>query len=114
MPLTVRLDPALERALEVYCATQGVSKSLVVQESLASYLVKAGPAHTGQAAKSRADAAVPPPSDHWLAFEKAGLIGCIGQDPGGASSPAGPAGPAGPADKAAVRAQVKSRARRQA
>lgn len=108
MPLTVRLDPALERALEVYCATQGVSKSLVVQESLASYLVKAGPAHTGQAAKSRADAAVPPPSDHWLAFEKAGLIGCIGQDPGGASSPAGPA------DKAAVRAQVKSRARRQA
>ncbi|MGY0195939.1 hypothetical protein ACWA7J_12800 [Leptothrix sp. BB-4] len=105
MPLTVRLDPALERALEVYCATQGVSKSLVVQESLASYLVKAGVAGAGPATRTRAAATALPPSDHWLAFEKAGLIGCIGQDLGGAS---------GPADKAAVRAQVKSRARRPA
>ena len=39
MTLTVRLDSAVESALERYCAERGVTKSLVVQESLAVYLL---------------------------------------------------------------------------
>ena len=41
MTLTVRLDTALDTALTRYCEQAGVSKSLVVQESLAAYLLAA-------------------------------------------------------------------------
>jgi predicted transcriptional regulator len=101
MPLTVRLDPALERALDVYCTTQGVSKSLVVQESLARYLVGGSSAQRSAAQSlATADAEVLP-SAHWLAFERAGLIGCIGRD--------GEHDAGTPADKAAVRAKAAER-----
>lgn len=36
MTLTVRLDDALDSALQRYCLQHGVTKSLVVQESLAA------------------------------------------------------------------------------
>ena len=100
MPLTVRLDPALERALELYCTTQGVSKSLVVQESLASYLVSAElPAgQPGVAGDPKEQARAP--SANWQAFERAGLIGCVAGD--GVAAVNG-------ADKAAVRAKATSR-----
>ena len=39
MTLTVRLDDTLESALEQHCASHGVTKSRVVQESLAAYLL---------------------------------------------------------------------------
>ena len=39
MTLTVRLDAAVESALERYCTERGVTKSLVVQECLAGYLL---------------------------------------------------------------------------
>ena len=53
MTLTVRLDPALESALDRHCADRGVSKSLVVQESLAIYLL------AGQQPAARTQAPVP-------------------------------------------------------
>ena len=72
MTLTVRLDGAIESALERYCADRGVTKSLVVQESLAVYLFD-------KAAARGAAAAVDPVgdkvSDNYKAFEKAGFIG---------------------------------------
>src|SRR5689334_15769518 len=40
MTLTVRLPEPLDHALEDYCAAHGLSKSQVVQESLADYLVR--------------------------------------------------------------------------
>ena len=39
MTLTVRLDDTLEAALERHCAATGATKSVVVQESLARYLL---------------------------------------------------------------------------
>ena len=54
MTLTVRLDTALESALERYCAERGVTKSLVVQESLATYLL-ADQAGAGRARPASAD-----------------------------------------------------------
>ena len=39
MTLTVRLDAAVESALERYCTERGVTKSMVVQECLAGYLL---------------------------------------------------------------------------
>lgn len=89
MPLTVRLDPTLEQALERYCAGNNVSKSLVVQESLAAYLVsRAPPAGDKSAAK--------PPSANYKAFADAGFLGAIAL---GRSS----------ADKLAVRERIKQR-----
>jgi len=87
MTLTVRLDPALESALDRYCAEHGVTKSLVVQECLASYLVEQQPA------KARAARAANP---LYEAFSQAGLVG------------AGELG-GGSADKAAVRARAAQR-----
>jgi predicted transcriptional regulator len=99
MPLTVRLDPSLDAALATYCEAHGVSKSLVVQESLARYLVqqvdKAGSAGQGRAAKGGA-AAPAPVSSNLRAFEAAGLVGSI-------------AGLGLPADKAQVRAMARPR-----
>lgn len=90
MPLTVRLDPTLEQALERYCTGTGVSKSLVVQESLAAYLViKSAPDAAGSKAKDAGYSA------NYRAFSSAGLIG------GGALGKG--------ADKAAVRKRALQR-----
>ena len=84
MTLIVRLDTATETALDRYCAERGVTKSLVVQESLAVYLL--------------ADAALPRQglstgvSENYKAFADAGLIGAVALGRG--------------ADKAGVRAQM--------
>jgi hypothetical protein len=99
--LTVRLDPPLEAALERFCTSTGVTKSLVVQESLARYLVAAQAASKGVTGAD-ADAAFPAPvSANYQAFADAGLIGA--GDLGGVS-----------ADKAAVRARAMQRIRRKA
>jgi hypothetical protein len=98
MTLTVRLDVALESALARYCAERGVTKSLVVQESLATYLLaeRAGDATTRSPAAPKPPAKV---SKNYQAFAEAGLIGA--GDLGGGS-----------ADKAAVRARAMKRIRR--
>ena len=87
MTLTVRLDAATEAALERYCVERGVTKSLVVQESLAVYLL----AHDKQPDVARPGAAEL--SDNYKAFAAAGLIGAVGLGLG--------------SDKAAVRARVQ-------
>ena len=94
MTLTVRLDTAIESALDRYCAERGVTKSLVVQESLAAYLLDAASAKANAAAAGRGRAAAPV-SANYKAFADAGLIGCIaiGQV----------------ADKAGVRARMAER-----
>ncbi len=97
MTLTVRLDEALESALERHCAERGVTKSLVVQECLATYLL------AGQTQPSKAAALRPagPTSANYRAFAEAGLIGGVALGGG--------------ADKAAVRARIEeSFARRKA
>ena len=81
MTLTVRLDAATEAALERYCVERGVTKSLVVQESLAVYLVNredTSPAAgvAGRGARST--------SENYKAFDAAGLIGA--GELGGASA----------------------------
>lgn len=91
MTLTVRLQPALESALELYCAERGVTKSLVVQKVLAEYLARP----TGAPARGAPAAAPAEPSANYRAFEALGLIGCV--DGGG------------PADKAGVRAAFARR-----
>jgi predicted transcriptional regulator len=90
MTLTVRLDSALESALERYCLERGVTKSLVVQECLATYLTS----KATEAAKEAPDAALAAPvSAAYRAFAEAGLIGAV--ELGGRS-----------ADKAGVRARM--------
>jgi hypothetical protein len=76
MTLTVRLDAATESALARYCAERGVTKSLVVQESLAVYLI----ARQGSSAAEPVEGGkspVRPVSANYKAFADAGLIGCI-------------------------------------
>lgn len=90
MTLTVRLKPELEVALELHCAERGVSKSLVVQEVLAEYLVRPKARRSGGRAVA-APAALPvEPSANYKGFERLGLIGALSG--------------VGPADKAGVRA----------
>jgi hypothetical protein len=91
MTLTVRLDAAVESALERYCAERGVTKSLVVQECLAGYLL-ADQARPRKVVAAAHAAAEPPVSDNHKAFAEAGLIGGIALGQG--------------ADKAAVRARI--------
>lgn len=91
MTLTVRLDTTLATALDRYCDEQGVTKSLVVQESLAIYLAQHGAARPLGAGRA--------PSANYLAFAAAGLVG--GGELGGRS-----------ADKAAVRERAVQRLRR--
>jgi hypothetical protein len=93
MTLTVRLGDTLQSALERYCAEHGVSKSLVVQESLAVYLVSAGRRSRPVAAQG-ADARAPT-SANYHALAEAGLIGGVALGHG--------------ADKAAVRAKAAER-----
>ncbi len=97
MTLTVRLDPTLQAALEAHCASTGSSKSLVVQESLAAYLVQA---EATRAAATGVPAAEATPGPAFRAFAEAGLVGGVALN-----LPAG----TGSADKAAVRAQVAAR-----
>jgi predicted transcriptional regulator len=99
MTLTVRLDETLESALERYCAEAGVTKSRVVQQSLAAYLLANPPA--GAKAEGGRASRKDQVSANYRAFEKAGLIG-TGELGGGS------------ADKATVRARAMQRIRRTA
>ena len=103
MTLTVRLDGTLESTLTRYCAQRGVSKSLVVQESLAVYLLSAA-TDTGKpiSGQPRAASAF---SANFRSFAAAGLVGAgaLGGTLGGKS-----------ADKAAVRARAQQRLRKTA
>ena len=100
MTLTVRLDSAVESALERYCAERGVTKSLVVQESLAVYLLARQASTAAELARTRAQPGASL-SANYKAFADAGLIG--GGELGGVS-----------ADKAAVRERAIQRIRRNA
>jgi hypothetical protein len=92
--LTVRLDSAIESALERHCAERGTTKSAVVQACLAAYL-------WGDASRGKPSDAKRTPSPVFEAFARAGLIGA--GELGGAS-----------ADKQAVRARALRRLRRAA
>ena len=94
MTLTVRLDAALQAALDQHCAQRGVTKTLVVQECLAQYLVAVQPGAGGQPGQAFAAAAQPSASHR--AFADAGLIGAVATG-------------RTPADKAAVRQQALRR-----
>ena len=97
MTLTVRLDETLQVALERYCTATGSSKSLVVQESLAVYLLGDAQAAAAKAAPATGNTAAPSPL--FRAFAEAGLMGCC--ELGGPS-----------AVKAVVRAKAMQRIRR--
>ncbi|MEO5882475.1 MAG: hypothetical protein ABIQ06_08670 [Caldimonas sp.] len=71
MTLTVRLDAALQSALDRYSSDLGITKSLVVQEALAEFLTRAGAA--GETARKGAGGGAV--SANYKAFERAGLIG---------------------------------------
>ena len=90
MTLTVRLKPELETALELHCAERGVTKSLVVQEVLAEYLVRPPAKRNSRRATAAAASTLAETSDNYKAFERLGLIGAVSG--------------VGPADKAGVRA----------
>jgi len=55
-PLSVRLDSALADALERHCAQSGKTRSAIVQQSVAQYLV----AQTGPTLGGLAEAVLPP------------------------------------------------------
>lgn len=92
MTLTVRLDSAVESALERHCAERGVTKSAVVQESLTAYL-------WGDSVRSEAATGNRDPSRVFEAFRQAGLVGA--GELGGSS-----------ADKKTVRVRAMQRIRR--
>ena len=94
MTLTVRLDNAIESALERHCAERGITKSAVVQESLAAYL-------WGDSAQNKAVDGGRASSAVFEAFRQAGLVAA--GELGGVS-----------ADKKAVRARAMQRIRRSA
>lgn len=54
--ISVRLDPALAAALERHCAQTGATRSRVVQQSMAQYLV----AQSGPTLGQLAEALLPP------------------------------------------------------
>ena len=89
MTLTVRLDDTIATALDDHCEAHGTSKSSVVQQSLADYLMRS------KALGAAADKA-PKHSAAFVAFEAAGLLGT------------GTLGTT-PANKAAVRARITGR-----
>ena len=68
MTLTVRLSPNLEEALEQYSSESGLTKSHVVQEALAEYLV-----HARKAAADDSGAS----SENFRVLAKAGLVGSV-------------------------------------
>ncbi len=100
MTLTVRLDAALESALVRYCTEQGKSKSLVVQESLATYLLDDRQSSAGTPSESSRGPSAPVSANH-RAFADAGFIGAAALG-------------SGPADKMAVRARATQKLRRSA
>ena len=55
-PLSVRLDSGLADALEQHCAHTGETRSAVVQQSVAQYLVE----HSGPTLGGLAEAVLPP------------------------------------------------------
>jgi hypothetical protein len=55
-PLSVRLAPALAKALERHCAQTGETRSRVVQQSIAQYLV----VQSGRTLGGLAEAVLPP------------------------------------------------------
>lgn len=91
MTLTVRLNGTIEYALEQYCSEHGVTKTMVVQQSLAEYLSRT----TNEPSPARDQAKPVNPL-----FQKLLESGFIG---------AGELNDV-PADKHAVRARVKRRA----
>ena len=68
MTLTVRLDTAIESALERHCNEKGVTKSSVVQESLTAYL-------WGDEAQEKEASRGLAMSSAFAAFKQAGLVG---------------------------------------
>lgn len=58
--LSVRLDPALAEALARHCAQTGATRSEVVKQSVAQYIVE----HAGPTLGSLAEALLPPPPKH--------------------------------------------------
>ncbi len=101
MTLTVRLDSAIESALERHCAERGVTKSLVVQESLAAYLLDDASTKARADAVGRAGKPAALVSANYKAFADAGFIG--GGELGGVS-----------ATNAVVRERAMQRIRRKA
>jgi hypothetical protein len=77
MTLTVRLPLPLEKSLDAYCAEHGLTKSHVVQECLATYLVQARTDRAAAQPRSQVSPA-------YAAFKRAGLIGAA--DLGSASA----------------------------
>ncbi|MEO7393153.1 MAG: ribbon-helix-helix domain-containing protein [Ramlibacter sp.] len=69
MTLTVRLPQTLEQALGEYSASNGLTKSHVVQEALADYLARTG--------KQKQVAPENGVSANYAAFKRLGLIGCV-------------------------------------
>ena len=55
-PLSVRLEAALAAALERHCAQTGESRSRVVQQSVAQYILE----HSGPTLSGFAEAVLPP------------------------------------------------------
>lgn len=55
-PLSIRLDAELAKRLDRYCAETGVTRSQVVKQSVAQYLV----GHGGPTLGSLAEAVLPP------------------------------------------------------
>ena len=101
MTLTVRLDAATGFALERCCLERGVTKSLVVQESIAIYLVtrQTAPEPRKGARLDERGIDLDTASENYKAFVAAGLIGA--GELGGLS-----------VDKATVRAKAMQRIRR--
>ena len=54
--LSVRLDPALAEALERHCAQTGATRSEIVKQSVAQYIVE----HAGPTLGALAEAVLPP------------------------------------------------------
>ena len=72
MTLTVRLPQTLELALDEYSASNGLTKSHVVQEALAEYLARGKQEGKGPAEREL--------STNYRALKKAGLIGRFSGD----------------------------------
>lgn len=72
MTLTVRLPPPLDAELQAYCDAHGLTKSHVVQESLAGYL--------GRDKRRVKPDSGRETSENYRALKKAGLIGCVRGD----------------------------------
>ncbi|HSV36020.1 MAG TPA: hypothetical protein VLI46_10715 [Ramlibacter sp.] len=72
MTLTVRLSEPLDKALDTFAASHGLTKSHVVQQALAEYL-----AHAAASAPATEQAGHVGVSANYAAFQRAGLIGCV-------------------------------------